>query len=133
MTASRVLFDTWAWWEVLRGSGPGDALRRRYLDASGFQVLTAALTLGELADKLSSEGASDSVPLTINSIRSASTVVDLTGELAVEAGLLRTRLRRRARFASLAHGIILATARQQGAKLISLDRAFLGEPDVSSR
>jgi predicted nucleic acid-binding protein len=133
MTASKVLFDTWAWWEVLQGSADGAALRRRYLDESEFQVLTAAITLGELSGKLSSEGAPDSVPLTINSIRNASMIIDLTGELAVEAGLLRTRLRKRAKSASLADGIVLATARQQGAKLISVDRAFAGEPDVSSR
>jgi predicted nucleic acid-binding protein len=133
VTASKVLFDTWAWWEVLQGSADGAALRRRYLDESGLQVLTAALSLGELSAKLSSEGAPDSVPLTVTSIRNASTIVDLTGELAVEAGLLRTRLRMRAKSASLADGIVLATARQQGARLISVDRAFAGEPDVSSR
>jgi len=133
VTASKVLFDTWAWWEILQGSPDGAAIRQRYLDATGVQVLTAAISLGELSAKLSSEGAPDSVPLAINSIRHASLIVDLTGELAVEAGLLRTRLRKRARSASLADGIILATARQQGAKLISIDRAFVGEPDVSSR
>ncbi|MCI4325635.1 MAG: PIN domain-containing protein [Thermoplasmata archaeon] len=133
MTASRVLFDTWAWWEVLRGSPEGAALQRRYLDSEGTDVLTAAISLGEISAKLSSDGAEESIPATINSVRRASAIVDLTGELAVEAGVLRTRLRKRSKSASLADAIVLATARQNGARLISIDRAFAGEPDVSSR
>lgn len=133
MTASKVLFDTWAWWEVLQGSPQGTVLRRRYLDAPGVQVPTAAISLGEFAAKLSSEGASDLVPLTIHRVRHASVIVDLTAELAVEAGLLRTRLRKRGKSASLADGIVLATARQNEARLISVYRAFAGEPDASGR
>ncbi len=133
MTASKVLFDTWAWWEVLQGSEVGAALQRRHLDAPGVQVLTAAISLGELSAKLSSQGSEDSISPTVSSIRRASAVLDLTGELAVEAGMLRTRLRKRSKAASLADGIVLATARQNGARLVSNDRAFTGEPDVSSR
>lgn len=80
MTTSKVLFDALAWWEVLPEGRPGDALHRRYLDASGFQVLTAAITLGELAGKLSSEGASDSVPPRFDPFRTTSMIVDLTEE-----------------------------------------------------
>jgi predicted nucleic acid-binding protein len=133
VTASKVLFDTWAWWEVLRGSGVGAALQRRYLGAPGVQVLTAAISLGELSAKLSSEGSGESISPAVSSIRRASAVLDLTAELAVEAGILRTQLRKRSKTASLADGIVLATARQNGARLISGDQAFSGEPDVSSR
>lgn len=133
MTASKVLFDTWAWWEVLRGSELGAALQRRYLEAPGVQILTAAISLGEISAKLSAEGSEESISPAVSSIRRASAVLDLTGELAVEAGILRTQLRRRSKGASLADGIVLATARRNGARLVSEDRAFSGEPDVSSR
>jgi predicted nucleic acid-binding protein len=132
VTASKVLFDTWAWWEVLRGSMAGARLQRRYLDASGYDVLTSAISLGELSAKLSSQGAEESIPLAVNSIRNSSAVLDLTGELAVAAGRIRTRLRKKVKSASLADGIVLATARQHGARLITQDRAFGGEPDVAS-
>lgn len=132
MTASKVLFDTWAWWEVLQGSSVGAQLKRRYLDAKGVQVLTSAITLGELSAKLASQGLEPSIPVMTSSIRQASTVEDVTGDLAVQAGMLRARLRRRAKSASLADGIVLATARKCGARLVSTDSAFRGEPDVGS-
>ncbi len=132
MTASRVLFDTWAWWEVLQGSSVGARLKRRYLDPSGVQVLTSAISLGELSAKLASQGLESSIPVTISSIRKASTVEDITGDLAVEAGILRCRLRKRTKSASLSDGIVLATARHHGARLVSIDAAFTGEPEVES-
>lgn len=130
MTASRVVFDTWAWWEVLQGTPEGARLKRRYLDASGALVLTSAISLGEISAKLSSQGLEGSIPVTVTSIRQASLVEDVTGELAVEAGVLRSSLRRKTRSASLADGIVLATARKYGAKVISIDSAFSGQPDV---
>ena len=105
MTASKVLFDTWAWWEVLRGSEVGAALQRRYLEAPGVQVLTAAISLGELSAKLSGEGSGESISPAVSSIRRASAVLDLSAELAVEAGKLRTQLRKRSKTASLADGV----------------------------
>jgi predicted nucleic acid-binding protein len=132
VTASRVLFDTWAWWEVLRGTAEGARLQERYLDTPGVEVLTSAISLGELSAKLSSQNSEDSIPLTMSSIRHSSTVVDLNGELAVAAGVLRTQPRKRSRTASLADAIVLATARQNGARVVSRDRDLAGEPDVTS-
>lgn len=132
MTASSVLFDTWAWWEVLQGTPTGSRLKRRYLDARGIRVLTSAISLGELSAKLASLGLEGSIALTASSIRQVSTVEDVTGDLAVEAGVVRARLRRRTKTASLADGIVLATARKYGARLISNDSAFAGEPDVGA-
>ena len=132
MTGSKILFDTWAWWEVLQGTAVGAILQRRYLDAPGVQVLTAAISLGELSAKLSTEGSEDSISSAVASIRRASIILDLSAEIAVEAGILGTRLRKRSRAASLADGIVLATARQNGARLVSDDRAFIGEADVSA-
>jgi predicted nucleic acid-binding protein len=128
-----VLFDTWAWWEVLQGSAKGAALQHRYLDAPGVQVFTASISLGELSAKPSSGGAEESILLAVSSILHASAIVDLSGELAVNAGMLRARLRKRSKSASLADAIVLATARKSGARVISTDRAFAGEPDVSPR
>jgi predicted nucleic acid-binding protein len=68
----------------------------------------------------------------MNSIRHASAVVDVTGEPAIGAGVLRSHLRRRSRSASLADAMVLATARRQGALVLSMDRDLAGEPDVSA-
>ena len=69
----------------------------------------------------------------MNSIRNASLIVDPTGELAVGAGAILARPGKRSKSASLADGMVRATARPQGARPISVARAFAGEPAVSSR
>lgn len=130
MTGSKAVFDTWAWWEVLRGSPMGLRLKSRYLDSDGVRVFTSTISLGEVAAKLASEGRLEDVPVVISSLRGASEFVEVTGELAVAGGRLRARLRERQASASLADGIVLETARSLRATLVSQDRAFRGVADV---
>lgn len=133
MTGKRVVFDTWAWWEVLRASAKGTRLKTGYLDVEGVRVYTSAISLGELAAKLASEGRSEDVPAVVSSLRGTSEIVDITGSLAASGGLLRAELRQRDPAASLADGVVLWTARQLGATLISAGPAFRGLPDVLDR
>src|SRR5271170_4522479 len=95
VTASKVLFDTWARWEILQGIPEGARLQHRYLDASGVEILTSVISLGGLSAKLASQGPEDSIPLTITSIRQSTKIMDLTSDLAAEVGILRSRLRKR--------------------------------------
>jgi predicted nucleic acid-binding protein len=132
VTGSEVLFDTWAWWEVLEGSPAGAKLRRRYLNGdSKTKVLTSTITLAELSARLSAAGHEEVIESAIISLRNFSTVIDVTADLAVRAGPLRTALRKRDRSASLADALVLVTARDRGATVISADTALVGEPDVT--
>jgi predicted nucleic acid-binding protein len=127
---SDVLFDTWAWWEVLSGTATGRRLAHRFLRLPVGLVHTSALTLGELAAKLAREGGGDRIDSMETAIRAASRLHDVTVAIAVEGGRLREALRRNEPNASLADGIILATARDAGARLLSADRAFRGLPEI---
>ena len=131
MTGSRVLLDTWAWWEILRGSTKGVDLQRSYLEPQGTRVFTSSITLGEISAKMTSEGQKRDIPLVVASIRRESEVVDVTPEIAVSAGVLRQDLRKADSQASLADAIVLSTARDLDAILVSADPAFVGQPDAT--
>jgi predicted nucleic acid-binding protein len=130
VTGSDVLLDTWAWWELLRGSKKGAAIQRRFLRSGRIRVHTSAITIGEITAKLASMGERGRVDIVLGSIRRTGPIHDVTVEVARTAGLIRAVLRKSAREASLADGIVLATARSVGAQLVSADSAFKGQPDV---
>lgn len=130
MTGSDVLLDTSAWWEILRGTTAGNGLRARFLGDGRLGVHTSALTLGELAAKLTSLKAGSRLMYVVSAIRRCGTIHDVTAQLAVSGGIERERLRGMSANASLADGIILSTAREIGARLVSSDRAFEGQPEL---
>ncbi|MGP8075012.1 MAG: PIN domain-containing protein [Thermoplasmata archaeon] len=130
MTGSEILLDSWAWWEVLHDTATGRRIAQKFLTAPPERVHTSALTLGELAAKLMLEGDESRIDLMETAIRSVSRLHDVSPALAIEGGRLRGRLRRGERAASLADGIILATARHEGARIVSADRAFRGLPEL---
>lgn len=130
MTEYRVVLDTWAWWEILRGSPEGETVQRNHLDRGGTRVFTSSITLGEISAKMTSEGRKGDITLTVASIRKESEIIDVSPEIAVSAGILRQDLRKADSKASLADAIILRTARSLDAVLVSTDPAFRGQPDV---
>jgi predicted nucleic acid-binding protein len=132
VSASEVLFDTWAWWEVLGDSLVGRRLAKRFLRPPGRTVHTSVLTLGELAAKMARQGDTKKIDLMELAVRSASRLHDVSAAIALRGGRLREELRRREPNASLADGIILATARTAGVRLVSADRAFRGLPDLQA-
>lgn len=128
MTASEIVFDTWAWWEVLHGTSTGRRLQTTYL-AKG-KVHSSAFVLVELAAKLAEGGLEDEVPRLLQRIATAGRIVPVDDRIAQAAGLLRARLRERDPRAGLADAVMLATARHLGCRLVSADGAFRGQSDV---
>ena len=125
-----MLFDSWAWWEVVHATPRGERLAERYLAVLGVRVLTVDYTLAEIAAKLVLVGLQDDVPDALSEVESVSDVVPITPEVAGLAGGLRLELRRVDPNASLADAVVLASARWRGAVLISGDPCFAGQRDV---
>lgn len=127
-----VVFDAWAWMEVLMGSQAGAALRANYLDDEGVDVFTVDITLAEVSARLGRDGKEVLVPGVLDEIISASTgILAVSRDDALLAGLLRRELRARTkRDASLVDAVVLSAARNRGARLVSGDRAYAGQPDV---
>lgn len=131
MRETRVLLDSMAWWEVLWGTPAGEALERAYL-RGGRDVHVSALAIGEISAKLDAAGHGARIDDALLAIRAAARVEPVTDAVAEEGGRLRGGLRARDPQASLADAIHLATARAVGARLVSSDPAFRGEPDVEA-
>lgn len=131
MTRRTVVFDTWAWFEVLEGSPRGAVLAERYLAAEGVHVLTVDLTLAEASAALAARGESGRIPAVVGDIIGASSeVVPIARDDAILAGPLRSELRKTAAHASLADAVLLSVARNRKATLVSCDEAFEGQQDV---
>lgn len=127
-----VVFDTWTWIEILRGSEAGRVATDRYLDDPEREVWTADISLVEAAAALHRDGLSpERIVSAVDSIAARSDrILHPDSRDAVAAPFLRAGLRKRKEDASLADGLILGMARNRGADVVTCDEAFLGEPDV---
>lgn len=126
---TEVLFDTWAWWEVLARSAVGKRITARYEDS---QIHTSAWALGELAAKLHAMGRADRMGQVAAVVQARGRIIEVDADLAIVGASLRVELRRKDGHASLGDGVMLATARRLGVKLVSGDGAFAGQKDVVS-
>jgi len=130
LTSESVVFDSWAWWEVVRSSALGDRLARRYLERTEAKVMTVDYTLAEIAAKLVVLGLGDQIASSLSVIERGSDVLSISVEVAELAASLRLELRRTDRNAGLSDAVVLATARNRGAILISGDPCYAGQRDV---
>lgn len=124
------MFDSWAWWEVVHSTRPGESLSARYLEAKGVRVLTVDYTLAEVAAKLARLGAEQRIPDVLESVEWASDILPISAAVAGLAATLLRELRRRDSNASLADAVVLAAARLHDAVLISGDPCYQGQRDV---
>lgn len=131
MTAKVVVFDAWAWHEVLAASDTGAKLRRKYLEHPDVRILTVDITLAELSAKLARIGQARSIAEALDAVIQAShEIVPVTLAEAVPVGPVLVELRKRARDASLVDATLLCAARSREATLISGDAAFEGLREV---
>lgn len=130
MTGSEVVFDAWAWWEILHDTETGRRLRSKYVASDRWRVHTSAVTVHELASKLVRTGSEELVATLEAGLHLQSLVHPLTGSDARRAGRLHAELRGRRGDAGLIDALVLDLARRLGAPLISADSAFSGFPDV---
>jgi predicted nucleic acid-binding protein len=133
LTDTDVLFDTWAWVEVLEGGPRGEALWARYGSSPTVRIHTSAITLAELGARLVGRGDDAASANALSHVEGRSRIHALTAEVARASGPLRATLRKTSRNAGLADAMILATARNLGIPLISGDPAFAAQPDVRVR
>ena len=125
-----VVFDAWAWWETLLGTPTGLKLRTKYLEEPEVRVLTVDLALAEISSKMARGGIPEEVKPALNAVEAGSDVIPISRAAAEAAGPLVVELRKTDRGASLVDAIMLASAREHGATLVSGEAAFKGQSDV---
>lgn len=134
MNASEeVLFDTWAWWEVLHETPKGRQLWKRYGGHLPIRIRTSVLTLAELLAKLVEVGYPRPPEEALAFVETRTRVEPVSEEQARKAGPLRRELRLKSPKAGLVDALILAAAQGAGLALISGDRAYVGRADVRAR
>ncbi len=116
--------------ELLRGSADDPLVKQIESSLGSGLVLASPIQIGEIADharknKESPQGAAE---LAIQVLE----LVPLTPEIALAASEIKAEARTRAKANdfSLIDGVILASARSKGQTLLTLDKGFLGFPDV---
>jgi predicted nucleic acid-binding protein len=124
-----VLFDSWAWWEVLEETPAGRVLAERYLEARRVRVLTVDYTLAEVAAKLARIDRAQDIEGALDAISTAD-MVPITPEIAALAATLQVELRKETGDASVGDAVMLAAARLHGIVLISGDPCYAGQRDV---
>src|SRR3972149_12130566 len=88
-----VLFDSWAWWEVLEETPAGRVLSERYLEARRVRVLTVDYTLAEVAAKLARIDRVQDIEGALDAISTAG-MVPITPEIAALAAALQAGRRK---------------------------------------
>ena len=130
MTASNLTIDSSAWVEMLRGTPKGALVRERM--GSARDCFTASISLAEVALVSVRRGrAPGHLRLDLALISEGSKIIPIDEPLATLAGqttleLKASAARRGLRTPGLADGIVLATARATGSRLITTDRHFEG-------
>lgn len=119
-----MVVDSYAWVEYAAGSEEG-RLAQSYIEAD-HALYTPAIVVAELSDRATRTGRRDEWAETLYPyIRAHTTIVPLDPELADLAGTLKWELREPSPEAGLADAIVLATGRQQEARVMTGDPDFL--------
>lgn len=90
-------------------------------------ALTPSIVIAEFVVRFNRAGfAAEKLAARLNLVKEFSRIVTLDEELAVAAGNIRHEMRKSGRKFGLSDAIILATARANGAKVITADEDFRG-------
>ncbi len=120
------VIDSYAWVEYFRGTSSG-SLVRSYVE--GDRAATSTLTLAELREKyLREKWRSFQEDLEFMATRSL--VMPVDRQIALLAGELSYARKRTVKDWGMADSVILATARNASAKVVTGDKHFEGLPDI---
>ena len=119
------VIDSSAWVEYLDGTPRGTRVQRLIEEEA---IATSIIGIAEIAYKYERENQRTDAWLKF--IESRSSILPVTVPIAREAAALKKKIRVRKQKFSLADGIHLATARLEGATLVTADTDFSEEQNV---
>lgn len=117
----RVVFDTYAWVEYLKGSETGIKVQK-ILESQENEIFSSVITIAEACSKFKREGMDEN--LAYNSIMHLSKIHFINSELAKEAGIFHAEIRKKIKDFGMADCVVLLTARKLGAKILTGDPHF---------
>jgi predicted nucleic acid-binding protein len=124
----RYVVDAYAWIEYFRASKPGE-VAKEYIESE--DAATPTIVVSEISRKLQREielenETQEGRLKRLEFIRATSQIVDLDFEIATEAGKIDLDMKKDVKGWGLADSIILCTARNAKAKVITGDEHFRG-------
>jgi len=128
LTSFSHVIDSYAWIEYFRAS-PEGARARGFIEAEG--AATPVVVVAEVSRKLlreveSGKETAEQRRLHLEFIRSASQILSLDFDLAVEAGAVDVEMKKKVRGWALADSVVLTMARSGGASVVTGDEHFRG-------
>lgn len=118
---TRYIIDSYAWIEYLLSTDKGFKVKE-VLDSSDNRIFTHVLTVSEISSRLSHAGINYSGH--IESILSASEVLNIDADISARAGKLHSDIRKDVKDFGLVDAFILLAAKDNGAKIITGDPHF---------
>ncbi len=124
MSENTYVIDSFAWIEYFVGSTEGAKVKPF---VEGGKSMTPTIVIAELSGKYRKENLSFDEDL--NFITGKTRVIPLDSKIANEAGKLNHERKNRVRRWGLADSIVLATAREHNAKIVTGDEHFRDLPE----
>lgn len=126
------VIDTYAWIEYFRGSAEGE-IAKRCID--GHDIATPSIVVLELRRSIlrrinAVEETIKGAEKRMNFVRSNSTIVDLNYSIAMKSAELDFEVKKKVKGWGIADSIVLATARELKAKIVTGDEHFRGLKDA---
>ena len=124
MTAPSILVDTWAWIEMMMGSGQGDRIRT--VIHNNPDLFVSILTIYELRYRIAQLMDDASAISIINQITEQVEVIPVNNQIAMLGGTIKLGQSKEKTKMGAVDCMILATARVHGLKILSGDKHFAG-------
>jgi predicted nucleic acid-binding protein len=113
----KYIIDSYAWVEYLIGGKLGEKVREIIL--SNDEIISLNITIAEVISKVNRK--KGNTELAYNAINSNSKVIDITPEIAKEAGILHAETRKQMENFGLVDALLVITARKIKARILTGD------------
>lgn len=116
----KMVIDSWAWMEYIKGTAPGKKVRQ-IIDGNA-NVFSSVLSVAEVCSKMTRFGYDARIGRQI--IAANSSIIPLDENQAYEAGQIHAEMRKNNANFGLADAVIISTARRLNAKILTGDPDF---------
>ncbi len=118
-----VLIDSWSWIEYFQGSAKGEKVRK-YIEEEGH-IIVSTINIAEVFRHMLAHGTEKDADAAAQHILKSAFVIPVSTAIAIEAAKIKHE-----RKWGLGDSIILATARQNNAKVVTGDDDFKDDKDA---
>ena len=118
----KYIIDSYAWIEYLEGSKLGEKVREIILN--NYELYSLNLTIAEVISKVKRKKGDSEIAF--KAITSNSKILEITPEMAKNAGLFHAEIRQKIKNFGLVDSLLLIVARELKAKILTGDNHFKG-------